>query len=122
MFSDFDINLAHGLGFGDEYEIWRFDDINLRRDARVRVSKHTQYILRTNKNTKELLISIERFNEYIKNNQLYGLFTSQARHLVQMWHSKQGDNATPVTMIEALERMSLTRAIIEKIKQEFSID
>ena len=49
-------------------------------------------------------------------------FTSQARRLVQMWRSKYGDNATPVTMIEALERIPLTRDIIDKIKKEFPLD
>ena len=39
-----------------------------------------------------------------------------------MWRSKYGDNATPVTMIEALERIPLTRDIIDKIKKEFPLD
>ena len=38
LLSDFDVNLAHGLGFCDEYEIWRFDDLNRLRDARFKVS------------------------------------------------------------------------------------
>ena len=34
----FDFNLAHVLGFGEVYEIWRSDDIHHTRDARSKVS------------------------------------------------------------------------------------
>ena len=43
----------------------------------------------------------------------------QARQLVQMWHSKLGEKATPASIIMALERLPLTADIIDKIAKEF---
>ena len=43
----------------------------------------------------------------------------QARQLVQMWHSKLGEKATPASIIEALQRLPLTADIIDNIGKEF---
>ena len=34
----FDIELADGLGFGEEYEIWCGDDLNRAKNRRLKVS------------------------------------------------------------------------------------
>ena len=47
---------------------------------------------------------------------------SQARHLVQMWRSSHGVNATPAKMIESLAKLPLTKDIIDRIKREFPIE
>ena len=42
----------------------------------------------------------------------------QARHLMAMWHSHAGNNATPETMINVLGKMTLTKDIIGRIEKK----
>ena len=42
----------------------------------------------------------------------------QARKLLEMWRGAEGKEATHTNMVKALEKLPLTRAVIDKIHEE----
>ena len=42
----------------------------------------------------------------------------QARKLLEMWRGAEGKKATPTNMVKALQKLPLTRAVIDKIHEE----